>query len=112
MDRVFADTILVNARVITLNPRQPFAEAIAVRGGRIIAVGDASSMAEYRGASTRILDARGGVATPGIIDAHMHPIQGIELAVGVDAGGVKAPEAFLALLRAEAARVLSKDSGG
>lgn len=112
MNRVFADTILVNARVITLNPRQPNAEAIAVRGGRIIAVGDASAMTEYRGASTRILDARGGVATPGIIDAHMHPIQGIELAVGVDAGGVKDPAAFLALLRAEAARVRTTDSRG
>ncbi|MCD5346746.1 amidohydrolase [Agromyces sp. S2-1-8] len=112
MQRIFADTILVGARVITLNPRQPVAEAIAIRGGRILAVGDAATLAELRGPATTVDDLRGASVTPGLIDAHMHPIQGVELAVGIDFGGVRDPERFLELLRAEAARVAGGTAGG
>ena len=112
MHPVFADTILVGARVITMNPRQPRAEAVAIRGGRIVAVGDATTLMELRGPGTRVDDLHGACITPGLIDAHMHPIQGIELAVGVDFGGVRDPEVFLAMLRAEAGRVADGASGG
>ncbi|MGI9823931.1 amidohydrolase [Agromyces sp. Marseille-Q5079] len=112
MHQVFADTILVGARVITMNPRQPHAEAVAIRDGRIIAVGDAATMRELRGPDTDQADLHGAVVTPGLIDAHMHPIQGIELAVGIDFGGVRDPEVLLAMLRAEADRVADGAAGG
>lgn len=112
MQRSFADTILVGARVITMNPRQPVAEAIAIRAGRILAVGDAATLAEFRGPRTVVEDLHGATVTPGLIDAHMHPIQGVELAVGIDFGGVRDPEVFLGMLRAEAVRVQGGAAGG
>lgn len=112
MQRIFADTILVGARVITMNPRQPVAEAIAIRAGRILGVGDAATLAEFRGPRTIVEDLHGASVTPGLIDAHMHPIQGVELAVGVDFGGVRDPEVFLGMLRGEAERVQGGAAGG
>lgn len=112
MQRIFADTILVGARVITMNPRQPVAEAIAIRAGRILGVGDAATLAEFRAPRTIVEDLHGASVTPGLIDAHMHPIQGVELAVGVDFGGVRDPEVFLGMLRGEAERVQGGAAGG
>jgi predicted amidohydrolase YtcJ len=109
----FADSILVNANVVTLAPGRPEATAIAVRAGRIIAVGDAETLAEYRGAGTTVSDLGGRTVTPGLIDAHLHPIQGIELAAGVDFGGVRDPNVFLAELRKTAGSAqLERAHGG
>ncbi|GGR22717.1 amidohydrolase [Agromyces mediolanus] len=108
----FADTVLVGGRIITMDPMRPTAEAIAIRDGRIVAVGDESVVRDFRGAATEVVDLRGGVVTPGLIDAHMHPIQGFELAVGIDFGGVRDAETFLAMLRAEARRVADGRAAG
>jgi predicted amidohydrolase YtcJ len=67
-----ADLILVNGNLITLTAEMPRASAMAIRGGTIVAVGDAEAVAGYRGSSTRIIDLQGKTATPGLIDAHMH----------------------------------------
>lgn len=48
-----ADTIVLNARIYTVNPKQPWAEALAIRGEKIIAVGNAQEVAAYRGTATR-----------------------------------------------------------
>lgn len=112
MQRSFADTILVGGRVITMNPRQPVAEAIAVRAGRVLAVGDAATLAEFRGPRTVVEDLHGASVTPGLIDAHLHPIQGVDLAVGVDFGGVRDPERFLGILRDETERARGGAAGG
>ncbi|GAB3120205.1 amidohydrolase [Glaciibacter psychrotolerans] len=112
MSSSFADTILVNANVVTLAPGRPRAEAVAVRDGRIIAVGDAATLAEYRGGATVVTDLGGRTVTPGLIDAHLHPIQGIELAAGCDFGGVTDPRRFFELLRAEADRARSSAGDG
>lgn len=112
MHGVVADTILIGARVITMNPRRPEASAVAIRAGRILAVGDAADLADYRGPRTVVQDLAGASVTPGLIDAHMHPIQGIELAVGIDFGGVRDPETFLRMLADETARVADGSAGG
>ena len=65
-------TIIVNARVFTANPAQPWAQALAIRGDRIIAVGDTTAIAALAGRSTRRLDAGGRTLIPGINDAHQH----------------------------------------
>jgi len=66
------DTILVNGKVFTSNPAQPWAEAVAIRGDRVIAVGNTAEIAALAGSSTRRLDAGGRTIMPGINDAHQH----------------------------------------
>ena len=66
------DLIVHNARIYTVNERSPLAEAIAVRGDRIAAVGPEADVVGLRGQSTRMLDARGATVVPGIHDAHGH----------------------------------------
>ena len=66
-----ADVVLHNARIYTVNPDQPTAEALAVRGGRILMVGtDAEVLAAYPEAER--IDAGGQTVVPGLIDAHAH----------------------------------------
>jgi predicted amidohydrolase YtcJ len=71
-----ADTLVVNARVATLDPRQSSAEAIAIRGERIVAVGTDHQVSALRGPATRVIDAGRRVVIPGINDAHTHFIRG------------------------------------
>src|SRR5690348_17713436 len=71
-----ADTLLVNARLYTVNSRQPWAEALAVRGGNIVAVGTAAQIEKYRGPSTRVIDAGGRLILPGFTDCHIHFMDG------------------------------------
>ena len=71
-----ADTIVTNAKVATLNPRQPGASAIAIRGGDIAAVGSAADVEKLRGPATRVIDAGGRTVVPGIVDGHTHFIRG------------------------------------
>lgn len=66
-----ADVVFVG-RIVTLDPIRPRAEALAVKGGRILAVGDASSLERFIGPDTRRIELP-GVAVPGLADAHAHP---------------------------------------
>jgi len=66
------DTIIIHAKVFTSNPAQPWAEAVAIRGERVIAVGDTAAITALAGSSTRRLDAGGRTVIPGINDAHQH----------------------------------------
>jgi predicted amidohydrolase YtcJ len=67
------DTVLYNANVITVDPGQPAAEAIAVSNGRILAVGASADMLRLAGAQTVKIDVGGKTILPGFIDAHSHP---------------------------------------
>lgn len=67
-----ADLILRNGNVITMEGRRPRAEALAIRGNRILAVGTNEEVDALAGGDTKILDLRGQTAVPGLIDAHMH----------------------------------------
>ena len=66
------DTILVNGKVFTSNPAQPWAEALAIRGERLVAVGGTADISALADSSTRRLDAGGRTIVPGINDAHRH----------------------------------------
>src|ERR1700687_1007270 len=65
-----ADTVVVNARIYTVNVRQPWAEALAIRGDKLLAVGSAKDIAVYRGPSTKVIDAGGKLVLPGFLDCH------------------------------------------
>ncbi len=67
-----ADLILTNARVLTMDATSPRAEAIAIAGNAIIAVGTATGIAALAGPATRIINALGRTVTPGIIESHVH----------------------------------------
>jgi predicted amidohydrolase YtcJ len=64
--------LLVNAKVFTANPALPYAEAVAVEGGRILAVGSNAQVRALGGPNTRVIDAGGRLVTPGLIEAHVH----------------------------------------
>jgi predicted amidohydrolase YtcJ len=70
-----ATLTVVNARVWTGNPAQPWADALAIAGERIIAVGAESDVRSFVTPETRVVDARGGMLTPGFIDSHVHMLE-------------------------------------
>lgn len=71
-----ADLIVTNARVLTLDPDRPRAEAVAIAGGAILAVGDRAAVMATKGAATRLIDAAGGSVVPGFVEAHLHVFAG------------------------------------
>lgn len=70
--RAAADTIVVNAKIYTVNARQPWAEALAIQGDKIIAVGTRKEIEAFRGAATHVIDAKNHLVFPGIVDCHVH----------------------------------------
>lgn len=68
-----ADFILRNAKVTTVDAKFSLAQAIAVRGDKILAVGSNADIAKLAGPSTRIVDAKGRMVIPGLMDSHTHP---------------------------------------
>lgn len=79
-----ADLILYNARVVTLNPEQPHAEMVAIKGNSILAVGDKDDIGLFKGAGTKLGDCQGGTIIPGFNDAHCHPYSLAISLLGVD----------------------------
>lgn len=71
-----ADTVILNARIYTMNSKQPWAEGIAIRGEKIVAVGTDREIAAYQGPSTKQIDAGGHLLLPGFTDAHIHFMEG------------------------------------
>jgi predicted amidohydrolase YtcJ len=67
-----ADLVLTNANVITMNPSQPRAELVAIKGKKILVVGDSDRLGEVRGAKTKVVDCQGKTLVPGFNDAHCH----------------------------------------
>lgn len=68
------DILLVNGRIVTMDPAQPHASALAIRQGRIIAVGAEAEVRERAGTGIETIDLAGRTATPGLNDAHAHPM--------------------------------------
>ncbi len=66
------DLLLLHGNIYTGNPAQPRAEALAVRGGRIVFAGTAAAAEPYRADAVRIIDLGGRTLLPGLNDAHMH----------------------------------------
>jgi predicted amidohydrolase YtcJ len=71
-----ADTVLIHARIYTVNSKEPWAQAMAVREGKIIAVGSDKDIDAYRGPSTKVIDAKDHMVLPGFMDAHVHMMAG------------------------------------
>ncbi|MFE3094836.1 amidohydrolase [Streptomyces sp. NPDC059248] len=94
-----ADIVLTGAAVRTLDPARPAADAVAVKDGLIVAVGDAADVRAWRGPGTETVDLAGAVLVPGLTDAHSHPVWGLELATGADLSAVTDLDGLRAALR-------------
>jgi predicted amidohydrolase YtcJ len=96
---------IINARVWTGDSRQPWAEAIAVRGDRLAAVGSTAEVTRLTGTDTRVIDARGRMLVPGFNDSHLHFLDaGFRLA-SVQLRDAKTPAEFSSRIQAFAATV-------
>ena len=88
------DLIVVNAKVWTMDPSLPTAEAIAVTGNRITHVGSTAEVKQMAGPRTRVIDAEGRLVLPGFNDAHVHFLSGGFHLSGVNLRDAKTPEEF------------------
>jgi predicted amidohydrolase YtcJ len=102
---VEADLIVRNAVLWTGDSAQPRAQALAVRGDRLIAVGSNAQIDAHRSPRTRVIDAAGRFLTPGFIDDHTHFAQAGALLIGANLLDVHAPAPFAARVKEAAARM-------
>ena len=98
-----ADLIVTDARVLTMDPDQPRAEAVAIGGGRILAVGGRRAVEALAGQGTRVIDAGGRSLLPGFVESHLHLVLGGAELAHLQLGGVEGVEALARAFRAFAA---------
>ena len=68
-----ADAVVINGKIYTVNPKQPWAEAVAIKNSKIILVGTNAEVGDLVGSHTHIYDVENDFVMPGIIDPHIHP---------------------------------------
>ena len=95
-----ADLILLNGTIITVDPRDSIAEAMAIRDGRIAFVGRSADARRLAGEKTRVIDLAGRTATPGLIDTHVHFSESADV---LDLGDARSMDDVIAKVRARAA---------
>jgi predicted amidohydrolase YtcJ len=97
-----ADLVLLNGTIITVDPRDTIAQAVAITNGRITFVGSSAAARKHVAPSTRVIDLAGRTATPGLIDTHVHFA---EPADALDLGDARSMDDVIAKVRARAAAV-------
>jgi hypothetical protein len=98
-----ADTVIVDALVYTLDDEQPWAEAVAIRDGRIVYVGEKAGAGEWIGPATKMIGAEGRLVLPGFIDTHVHPVSGGGYATALSLDTFGSVDDWLAAIEAYAA---------
>jgi predicted amidohydrolase YtcJ len=98
-----ADIIVVHGRVYTEDPKQPWAQAVAIYRGKIVAVGDDPVIERMRGMGTKVINAGGKLVLPGFADCHIHFIDGAFSLGRVNLEGAKDPAEIQKRLREYAA---------
>ncbi|HLV88828.1 MAG TPA: amidohydrolase [Candidatus Sulfotelmatobacter sp.] len=93
-----ADLIVTNAKVWTVDKSQPSAQAVAVLGDRIVAVGTSADIEAWRGPHTNVIDAHGKLLLPGFNDAHVHFISGGMQLTNVQLKDAASPQEFARLI--------------
>jgi len=100
-----ADVILTNASIYTVDAEQPWADALAIAGERILAVGSRRQIMTNRGPDTQVIDLGGAFVSPGFNDAHVHMDATGSLLTGVNLLDVHEPEAFVERVAAATGRL-------
>jgi predicted amidohydrolase YtcJ len=98
-----ADLIVTNARVLTMDEARPRAEAVALAGGRILAVGSRAEVEALAGPDCRVIDGKGRTLLPGFFESHLHLVLGGAELAHLQLGGVYGVEALTAAFRDYAA---------
>ncbi|WP_041973723.1 amidohydrolase [Pyrinomonas methylaliphatogenes] len=96
---VTADLVIINAHVRTMDEGRPEAEAVAVIGNRIVAVGSTAEIKRLVGPNTRVIDAGGRLVLPGFNDAHVHFISGGFQLANIDLRDAATPQEFAERIR-------------
>ncbi len=99
-----ADLIIENASALTLDPSQPRADTIALRGGVILAIGDRARLAGIVSSATRRIDAGGNSVLPGFIDSHIHLFSGGAQLQSLSLAGLTGFNSVAAVIRDRDAR--------
>src|SRR5437588_8121442 len=94
-----ADLVFINGNIYTVKEKQPLAEAVAVKGDRIIFVGSNAAVKKYEGANTRIVDLHRSTMVPGMTDAHYHFIGVGQREMNLNLEGITNLEDFLAKVK-------------
>jgi predicted amidohydrolase YtcJ len=97
-----ADTILVNGKIVTVDAQSSVREAIAIRDGRVAALGSSADMRKLAGPQTRVVDLQGRTVIPGLIDSHLHAIRAAQT-FATEVNWIGAPSLVEALARITAA---------
>lgn len=99
-----ADTIIENARILTMDAGRPRAQAIALKDGAILGVGDRAEIDGLASAGTRRIDAGGASVLPGFIDSHIHLFAGGAQLSSLSVGGISGFDTVAAMIRERAAK--------
>jgi predicted amidohydrolase YtcJ len=101
-----ADTLLVNGKILTIDPQFSTQEAIAVRDGKIFAVGKTIDIRKLAGPNSRVIDLQGRTVIPGLIDSHLHGIRAaLSFSTEVNWIGASSLDDALGKIRQAAARM-------
>ncbi|MDE2270730.1 MAG: amidohydrolase [Xanthomonadaceae bacterium] len=99
-----ADLVLRNATIATLDPLQPQAQALAIRDGKILAVGANASISHYIDRQTKVLDLHGAFVTPGFIEGHGHLLDTGESLMQINVGKAANWDGVVAMVKAAVAK--------
>ena len=99
------DVIIVNAVIHTMDPQQPSAEAVAIHGNRIVAVGSTKEIRKLASNGTKIIDAKRRLVLPGFNDAHTHFLSGGFQLSSVDLRDASTPQEFADRIRSFASKL-------
>lgn len=100
-----ADTVITNGKVRTMDSVKSQAEAVAIIGNKIVAVGSNAEIRQMIGANTKTIDAKGKLVLPGFNDAHVHFLEGGFQLSAVDLRDAKTPQEFVERIRNFAAKL-------
>lgn len=101
---VSPDLIICNGAILTMDAAKPRAEAVAISGKRIMAVGRSKDVLARKSRKTRVIDAQGGTVMPGFIEAHMHMFAGAAELANLHLTGVRGFEELRARITAHVAK--------
>lgn len=96
---LMADLVLFNGKIFTVDASQPWAQAVAIRDGKFVAVGKDEEIKKLVGKNTEVIDLQGKLALPGFNDAHLHFTSGGLYLLGIDLRPARDEKEFVSILK-------------
>ena len=102
-----ADTVLINGNLITINPSQPHAEAVAIKRGKIVEVGTNDDVHRWIGKDTKLINLKGKTVVPGFIDTHIHIADFGRVLTWLDLSNVRSIREMQSILKARVQKTIA-----